>query len=123
MEAAAATEEALGAATTSAGMGSFNPEQIDTNDSSASGGSHNRRISRLDDIGKFQASLDAVKVTNPRASFSEADPTGPAPIAVANTVREEPDEDLSAEEEEKKEAANTDNDNNNNNSNAAAAAS
>ena len=123
MEAAVATEEASGAATTSAGMGSFNPEQIDTNDSSAVDGSHNRRISRLDDLGKFQASLDAVKVTNPRASFSEADPTGSAPIAVANTVREEPDEDLSAEEEEKKEAANTDNDNNNNNTNAAAAAS
>ena len=79
----------------------------------AAGPSYNRRISRLDDLGKFQASLDAVKVTNPRASFSDVDPTGSAPIVVENTVREEPEEDLDEEEEEeKKEEVNTDNDNN-----------
>ena len=48
---------------------------------------YSRRISRLDDVGKFQASLDAVKVNNPRSgSFSANMAPANAPVVVDNAV-------------------------------------
>ena len=55
---------------------------------------HNRRISRLDNVTKFQASLDSIKV-NRTASVSAKEDAVP--------IKEENEEDLSAEEVKKPE--------------------
>jgi len=55
----------------------------------AAGGHHQRRISRLDDVSKFSASLDAVKVTSSRTGSVISQPPASEPEAVKEAEEDE----------------------------------